>query len=162
MLSNLYLDTFDRRMLEAGFRVIRYGDDFVIPVASRIDGERALQTAGTELEDLRLELNSGKCHVASFDDGVRFLGETVTVSTLNAGESTSHPLETVVARVLEDKAEPVFHPDSYGYRPGRSAIDAVAQCPDAAGRRTGSLTWTFLPSSTVFGGTWSSKRSPPH
>ena len=36
--------------------------------------------------------------------------------------------QTVVARVLEDKAEPVFHPDSYGYRPGRSAIDAVAQC----------------------------------
>jgi CRISPR-associated protein Cas1 len=96
VLSNLYLDTFDRRMLEAGFRVIRYGDDFAIPVESRIDGERALQTAGTELEDLRLELNSGKCHVASFDDGVRFLGETVTVSTLNAGESTSHPLETVV------------------------------------------------------------------
>ena len=25
-------------------------------------------------------------------------------------------------------AEPIFHPDSYGYRPGRSAIDAVAQC----------------------------------
>jgi len=30
--------------------------------------------------------------------------------------------------VLEAKAEPVFHPDSYGYRPGRSAIDAVAVC----------------------------------
>lgn len=36
--------------------------------------------------------------------------------------------QTVVARVLEAKAEPAFHPDSYGYRPGRSAIDAVSQC----------------------------------
>jgi group II intron reverse transcriptase/maturase len=36
--------------------------------------------------------------------------------------------QTVAARVLEEKAEPVFHPDSYGYRPGRSAIDAVAKC----------------------------------
>ncbi|MBF8193733.1 reverse transcriptase [Nonomuraea sp. K274] len=36
--------------------------------------------------------------------------------------------QTVVARVLERKAEPVFHPDSYGYRPGRSAIDAVGRC----------------------------------
>jgi RNA-directed DNA polymerase len=36
--------------------------------------------------------------------------------------------QTVVAGVLEAKAEPVFHPDSYGYRPGRSAIDAVSQC----------------------------------
>jgi hypothetical protein len=25
------------------------------------------------------------------------------------------------------KAEPVFHPDSYGYRAGRSALDAVGQ-----------------------------------
>ncbi|GAB3732237.1 reverse transcriptase domain-containing protein [Nocardiopsis nanhaiensis] len=36
--------------------------------------------------------------------------------------------QTVAARVLEESAEPVFHPDSYGYRPGRSAIDAVGSC----------------------------------
>ncbi len=28
--------------------------------------------------------------------------------------------------LLEEKLEPIFHPDSYGYRPGRSAHDAVA------------------------------------
>jgi RNA-directed DNA polymerase len=28
-------------------------------------------------------------------------------------------------RYLEPIMEPVFHPDSYGYRPGKSAIDAV-------------------------------------
>jgi RNA-directed DNA polymerase len=36
--------------------------------------------------------------------------------------------QTVVARRLEAKVEPVFHPDSYGYRPGRSALDAVTVC----------------------------------
>ncbi|MGH9198346.1 MAG: reverse transcriptase domain-containing protein, partial [Acidimicrobiia bacterium] len=36
--------------------------------------------------------------------------------------------QTVVARRLEWKVEPIFHPDSYGYRPGRSALDAVATC----------------------------------
>lgn len=36
--------------------------------------------------------------------------------------------QTVVAMVLEPEVEPVFHPDSYGYRPGRSALDAVATC----------------------------------
>ena len=36
--------------------------------------------------------------------------------------------QTVVARVIEVRAEPVFHPGSYGYRPGRSALDAVAAC----------------------------------
>ena len=29
--------------------------------------------------------------------------------------------QTVVAMHLEARVEPVFHPDSYGYRPGRSA-----------------------------------------
>jgi hypothetical protein len=33
--------------------------------------------------------------------------------------------QTVARMVLEPKVEPFFHPDSYGYRPGRSALDAV-------------------------------------
>jgi len=33
--------------------------------------------------------------------------------------------QTVVTMVLEPLLEPVFHPNSYGYRPGRSALDAV-------------------------------------
>jgi RNA-directed DNA polymerase len=36
--------------------------------------------------------------------------------------------QTVAAMVLEPEVEPVFHPDSYGYRPGRSASDAVVVC----------------------------------
>jgi RNA-directed DNA polymerase len=36
--------------------------------------------------------------------------------------------QTVVAAHLEKRVEPVFHPDSYGYRPERSALDAVAAC----------------------------------
>ncbi len=35
--------------------------------------------------------------------------------------------QTVVKIVLEPQVEPVFHPDSYGYRPGRSALDAVGR-----------------------------------
>ncbi len=36
--------------------------------------------------------------------------------------------QTVAARRLEEAVEPIFHPDSYGYRPRRSALDAVATC----------------------------------
>jgi RNA-directed DNA polymerase len=43
--------------------------------------------------------------------------------------------QTVVKMVLEPLVEPVFHQDSYGYRPGRSALDAVGvarkRCWDA-------------------------------
>ena len=36
--------------------------------------------------------------------------------------------QTVVKMYLEPKVEPIFHPDSYRYRPGRTALDAVATC----------------------------------
>jgi hypothetical protein len=36
--------------------------------------------------------------------------------------------QTVVARRLEAKIEQIFHPDSYGYRPRRSALHAVDAC----------------------------------
>jgi len=36
--------------------------------------------------------------------------------------------QTVTVLALEPAVEKVFHPDSYGYRPGRSPIDAVAAC----------------------------------
>lgn len=34
--------------------------------------------------------------------------------------------QTAVTMVLEPEIDPIFHPDSYGFRPGRSAIDAVS------------------------------------
>jgi group II intron reverse transcriptase/maturase len=36
--------------------------------------------------------------------------------------------QTVVALRLEPRMESIFHEDSYGYRPGRSPLDAVAKC----------------------------------
>jgi group II intron reverse transcriptase/maturase len=51
--------------------------------------------------------------------GVRVLGVPTVADRI---------AQTVVATRLEDKVEPIFHPDSQGYRPGRSALDAVAAC----------------------------------
>jgi hypothetical protein len=47
--------------------------------------------------------------------------------------------QTVVARRLELKVEPIFHPGSYGYRPYRSALDAVAVCRE----RCWKTDWVF-------------------
>lgn len=43
--------------------------------------------------------------------------------------------QTVVQRYLEPILEPVFHKDSYGYRPGRSALDALAVARQRCWRR---------------------------
>ena len=42
--------------------------------------------------------------------------------------------QTVVRAYLEPEAEKVFHPDSYGYRPRRSAHDALAACRERCWR----------------------------
>jgi len=42
--------------------------------------------------------------------------------------------QTVAARRLEEKVEPIFHPDSYGYRPARSSLDAVGRCRERCWR----------------------------
>jgi RNA-directed DNA polymerase len=43
--------------------------------------------------------------------------------------------QTVVARHLGERVEPVFHDDSYGYRPGRSALQAVQRCRERCWKR---------------------------
>ena len=53
------------------------------------------------------------------DGGVRVLGIPNVVDRI---------AQTVAVMVLEPDVEQVFHGDSYGYRPGRSALDAVAAC----------------------------------
>jgi group II intron reverse transcriptase/maturase len=45
--------------------------------------------------------------------------------------------QMVVKRHLEPRVEPEFHPDSYGYRPGKSALDAIS----AARRRCWRYDW---------------------
>jgi len=96
LLSNLYLDAFDRAMLAAGYRAIRYSDDVAIPVADRGAAEHALADAAQELDALRLRLDPVKSQVESFDSGVPFLGSTVTSLTSPGALALSHPMETVV------------------------------------------------------------------
>ena len=50
------------------------------------------------------------------------------VRTLGVPTVADRIAQTVVRLYLEPGVEPVFHPDSYGYRPGRSALDAVDAC----------------------------------
>jgi RNA-directed DNA polymerase len=57
--------------------------------------------------------------------GVRVLGVPAVADRI---------AQTVAAMVLEPGVEKIFHPDSYGYRPGRSALDAVGACRERCWR----------------------------
>ena len=43
--------------------------------------------------------------------------------------------QAAAAAALEPSVEPIFHEDSYGYRPGRSPVDAVAVCRERCFRK---------------------------
>jgi RNA-directed DNA polymerase len=58
-----------------------------------------------------------RVEIPKADGGIRELG----IPTV-----TDRIAQAVVKRCLETIVEPFFHDDSYGYRPGRSAVDAVA------------------------------------
>lgn len=74
LLANLFLDEFDEEILEAGFRLVRYADDFVV-LAKDLDGARRAQQVVTEaLADLGLRLHAEKTAVRAFDDGFSYLG----------------------------------------------------------------------------------------
>jgi RNA-directed DNA polymerase len=57
--------------------------------------------------------------------GVRVLGVPTVADRI---------AQTVVRLYLEPTVEPIFHVDSYGYRPGRSALAAVATCRERCWR----------------------------
>lgn len=95
-LTNLYLDAFDKAMLERGHQVLRYADDFAIPAESRSEAEQALVAAGEVLGEWGLELNTDKSRIVSFDEGVEFLGRTVDAHHRAGGEERARPLETTV------------------------------------------------------------------
>ena len=57
------------------------------------------------------------------------------VRTLGVPNTADRVAQTAAAMLLEERLEPIFHQDSYGYRPGRSAHDALAVTRERCWRR---------------------------
>lgn len=74
MLANLYLDRFDEQIMGAGYKLIRFADDFLILCNTRPKAEAALRLTADLLAKLKLALSEEKTRVTSFEDGFKFLG----------------------------------------------------------------------------------------
>ena len=75
LLANVYLHAFDAQMVQAGYGLVRYADDFVIFAKSESEATAALQRAREVLEgQLGLRLHPEKTQVVSVTDGFAFLG----------------------------------------------------------------------------------------
>ncbi len=75
LLSNIYLDPFDRVMKESGYELIRYADDFIILCQTKEDAERALEQTQRWMEENGLELHPEKTRIVDIrEDYFEFLG----------------------------------------------------------------------------------------
>src|SRR5262249_33735111 len=73
--SNIYLTPFDHAMTNAGYRLTRWADDFVIVCRTRQEAEAALATARAFLhERLGVSLHPGKTRIVHITNGIGVLG----------------------------------------------------------------------------------------
>jgi RNA-directed DNA polymerase len=77
LLANLYLHSLDKRMVQAGYTMVRYADDFVILCQSQEDAHSALVLIQQWVNDKGLALHPDKTHVGDCmveGQGFEFLG----------------------------------------------------------------------------------------
>jgi CRISP-associated protein Cas1 len=74
MLANLYLDKFDERIEQEGFKLVRFADDFLILCKSKPKAEAALELSESALAELKLQLNNEKTRITTFSEGFKYLG----------------------------------------------------------------------------------------
>ncbi|MGG6269690.1 CRISPR-associated endonuclease Cas1 [Leptolyngbya sp. AN03gr2] len=85
-LANLYLREFDRRCLEAGLPLVRYGDDCLVVCGSWIGANRALSLMQGWLEESFLTLQPEKTQIFAPDESFVFLGYRFAVGQVEAPE----------------------------------------------------------------------------
>ena len=74
LLANIVLNQLDWRLEAAGYRFVRYADDFVVVCKDRVQANAALETVAEIMTDLGLTLSSEKTKIASYGKGYEFLG----------------------------------------------------------------------------------------
>lgn len=74
LLANFFLADFDLAMEKAGFKIVRYADDFLVLAADAVAADHALELARQRLDALHLALKAAKTRITSFEEGFRFLG----------------------------------------------------------------------------------------
>jgi group II intron reverse transcriptase/maturase len=74
LLANIVLNKLDWRLEQAGYRFVRYADDFVVVCQKREQAHAALTLVESVMTDLGLSLSPEKTKIASYGKGYDFLG----------------------------------------------------------------------------------------
>jgi RNA-directed DNA polymerase len=101
LLSNLFLDEFDRELERRGHRFVRYADDVNIYVRTERAGHRVMEgLKGWIGKKLRLRFNERKSKVARVNQS-KFLGFTISVGREPRRRISKESLDRFKARVRQ-------------------------------------------------------------
>lgn len=111
LLANIVLNQFDHELERAGYKFVRYADDFVILCKTKQKAEAALEFAKDILEKkMGLELSTEKTKVVQAKDGFDFLGFHLTHRGITIREKSVEKFKeavrnaTIRSRNLDSKA----------------------------------------------------------
>ncbi len=74
LLANIVLNKLDWRLEKAGYRFVRYADDFVVACKTKTQAQAALELVAEVMAELGLSLSPEKTKIASYGRGYDFLG----------------------------------------------------------------------------------------
>jgi group II intron reverse transcriptase/maturase len=82
LLANITLNSLDWQLHDAGFRFVRYADDFVVLCRTEVQVSEAHALVQRHLDGLGLTLSAEKTKVTKFREGFAFLGFAIKAQTV--------------------------------------------------------------------------------
>jgi len=82
LLANITLNSLDWQLHDAGFRFVRYADDFVVLCRSQAEVQQAHDLVQSHLTGLGLTLSAEKTKLTRFREGFAFLGFDIKARTV--------------------------------------------------------------------------------
>jgi CRISP-associated protein Cas1 len=104
ILANVYFDDFDEAIAQAGLKLVRYADDFVVLAQSKLQIEQAQVLVNRLLSEMGLELHPEKTQITNFQQGFHFLGHTFVRSLTVEDQGKGKRQKAHEKQVVRDKS----------------------------------------------------------
>lgn len=100
LLSNIYLNQFDQKMMSKGIRIVRYADDILIfAKEKKTAGNNRVYATKILEEELKLKVNDMKTKQTTVNEGVQFLGFVIHRETLGVNPKRIKRFKDKVKRI---------------------------------------------------------------
>ena len=96
LLANIALNSLDWRLHDAGYRFVRYADDFVVVCQAKAQVKMAHDLVQQHLEQLGLALSPEKTKLTSFHEGYSFLGFDISVRSVTMRAKSVEKFKTTI------------------------------------------------------------------